>query len=117
MRTRDLGGSLGTQAFGAAVADRIEAQHGLAQHVRSDHVADLVDCSLCVMETGRIAVLTLITLVPDPIPVAIVGQKMVSNLNHDTLMAVPFFFFAPALMETGGLVRRLIDFANSLVGH
>jgi C4-dicarboxylate transporter DctM subunit len=32
-------------------------------------------------------------------------------------MAVPFFFFAAALMETGGLVRRLIGLANALVGH
>ncbi len=32
-------------------------------------------------------------------------------------MAVPFFFFAAALMETGGLVRRLVGLANALVGH
>ncbi len=52
-----------------------------------------------------------------PIPLPIVGQKVFSNLDHFTLMAVPFFFFAAALMEQGGLVRRLIDFANSMVGH
>ena len=28
MRTRDLGGTLGTKAFGAAVAERIEAPNG-----------------------------------------------------------------------------------------
>jgi C4-dicarboxylate transporter DctM subunit len=52
-----------------------------------------------------------------PIPAAIVGQKVLANLEHFTLMAVPFFFFAASLMDTGGLVRRLVDFANSLVGH
>ena len=57
------------------------------------------------------------SLALDPIPLAVIGQKVFANLNHYTLMAVPFFFFASALMETGGLVRRLIDFANALVGH
>lgn len=52
-----------------------------------------------------------------PIPPEIVGQKVLANVMHFTLMAVPFFFFAAALMETGGLVRRLVNFANSMVGH
>jgi C4-dicarboxylate transporter DctM subunit len=59
----------------------------------------------------------LASLIFDPTPAAIVGQKVLANLEHFTLMAVPFFFFAASLMETGGLVNRLINFANSLVGH
>ncbi len=57
------------------------------------------------------------SLLLDPMPIAIVGQKVFANLDHFSLMAIPFFFFASALMDTGGLVRRLIDFANALVGH
>ncbi|ESR23735.1 TRAP transporter large permease [Lutibaculum baratangense] len=57
------------------------------------------------------------SLLMSPIPIAVIGQKVLANLDHFTLMAVPFFFFAAALMENGGLVRRLIDFANSIVGH
>ncbi len=57
------------------------------------------------------------SLMMDPIPAAVIGQKIFANLDHFTLMAIPFFFFASALMETGGLVRRLIDLANALVGH
>lgn len=64
---------------------------------------------------GGSAMLTSILF--SPVPAAIVGQKLLANQEHFTLMAVPFFFFAAALMEKGGLVRRLIDFANSLVGH
>jgi C4-dicarboxylate transporter DctM subunit len=52
-----------------------------------------------------------------PIPPAVVGQKIYSNLDHFTLMAVPFFFLTATLMETGGLVERLVRFARSLVGH
>lgn len=57
------------------------------------------------------------SMVFDPIPLAVIGQKVFANLNHYTLMAVPFFFFASGLMENGGLVRRLINLANALVGH
>ena len=57
------------------------------------------------------------SLMLDPIPAAVIGQKVFANLDHFTLMAIPFFFFASALMETGGLVRRLINLANAFVGH
>jgi C4-dicarboxylate transporter DctM subunit len=52
-----------------------------------------------------------------PINPAIIGQKIFANLDHFTLMAVPFFFLAATVMESGGLVNRLIRFAQSLVGH
>ncbi|GAB5460616.1 MAG: hypothetical protein HoeaKO_07070 [Hoeflea alexandrii] len=57
------------------------------------------------------------SLLLDPIPLAIIGQKAFANLDHFSLMAVPFFFLASALMDTGGLVRHLIAFANAFVGH
>ena len=61
---------------------------------------------------------TLVTmLVFMPTAPAIIGQKFLANLDHFTLMAVPYFFFAAALMETGGLVRRLVALANAFVGH
>lgn len=37
--------------------------------------------------------------------------------RHKLQLAVPFSFFASALMDTGGLVRRLTADANALVGH
>jgi C4-dicarboxylate transporter DctM subunit len=52
-----------------------------------------------------------------PIPLPIIGQKLFSNLDHFTLMAVPFFFYAAAFMESGGIVHRLIRLANGMVGH
>ncbi|MDQ2082896.1 TRAP transporter large permease [Xanthobacteraceae bacterium Astr-EGSB] len=64
---------------------------------------------------GGSAVLT--SFLFSPIPPAIIGQKVLANVEHFTLMAVPFFFFAAALMETGGLVRRLVNLANAFVGH
>lgn len=44
-------------------------------------------------------------------------QTMFSSLNSFTLMAVPFFIFAGKIMEHGGISQRLVDLANSFVGH
>lgn len=64
---------------------------------------------------GMSAILT--SMAFSPIQNGIVGQKMFANLNHFTLMAIPFFFLAAGLMERGGLVNRLIAFSQALVGH
>ena len=44
-------------------------------------------------------------------------QTMFTGCDSFTLMAIPLFILAGALMEGGGLSRRLIDFADSMVGH
>lgn len=43
-------------------------------------------------------------------------QRMFGGLDSFHLMAVPLFMFAGVFMEAGGISRRLIDFANALVG-
>jgi len=45
-----------------------------------------------------------------------VVQRMFSGTDSFHLMAVPLFMFTGTLMETGGISRRIIDFANALVG-
>ncbi|MGK0441699.1 MAG: C4-dicarboxylate transporter DctM subunit [Pseudohongiellaceae bacterium] len=37
--------------------------------------------------------------------------------GHYTLLAIPFFILSSAFLTTGGVARRLIDFAISCVGH
>lgn len=37
--------------------------------------------------------------------------------NHYTLLAIPFFIIASAFMSTGGVAKRLINFAIASVGH
>lgn len=49
-------------------------------------------------------------------PLLVVVQRMFAALDSFPLMAIPFFILAGALMETGGISRRLVNFANSLVG-
>jgi len=50
------------------------------------------------------------------IPMALVGARFVGGLEATTLMAIPFFIFAGVLMEVGGIARRIIAFAEALVG-
>ena len=49
-------------------------------------------------------------------PLAAMAQRMYAGVSTFTLMAIPFFMLAGALMETGGMSRRLVRFANSLIG-
>jgi len=46
----------------------------------------------------------------------IVIQRMFGGADSFHLMAVPLFMYAGLIMEKGGISRRLVDFANALVG-
>ncbi|MDK2879423.1 MAG: hypothetical protein PWR06_2139 [Thermoanaerobacteraceae bacterium] len=50
------------------------------------------------------------------IPLMVVAQRMFTATDSFPLMAIPFFMMAGALMETGGISRRLINLANKIVG-
>jgi tripartite ATP-independent transporter DctM subunit len=43
-------------------------------------------------------------------------QRMYGGTDSFHLMAVPLFMFTGTIMEAGGISRRIIDFANALVG-
>src|SRR5690625_6798354 len=64
---------------------------------------------------GISSVLTL--FITEKMPLNFIAQGMFTTVDSYALMAVPLFVFAGLIMEYGGLSRRLIDFANSFVGH
>ncbi len=49
-------------------------------------------------------------------PLMMVVQRMVNAVDSFPLMAVPLFMLAGALMDSGGISRRIVNFADSLVG-
>ncbi|MFG1401808.1 TRAP transporter large permease [Xanthobacter sediminis] len=51
------------------------------------------------------------------IPVDIVAQKLFTGIEKFEIMAIPFFILAGNFLTHGGVARRLIGFATSLVGH
>ncbi|HLR12124.1 MAG TPA: TRAP transporter large permease [Burkholderiaceae bacterium] len=64
---------------------------------------------------GISSVLTL--LVTKKIPLNYFAQGMFTTVDSYALMAIPLFVFAGLIMEYGGLSKRLINFAKTLVGH
>jgi len=50
-------------------------------------------------------------------PVSLLARSIVTGADSFPLIAVPLFVLAGDLMQKGGLSRRIIFFASSLVGH
>ncbi len=51
------------------------------------------------------------------IPLVASVQRLFTGVDSFPLLAIPFFMMAGALLSTGGISRRLVDFASALVGH
>ena len=49
---------------------------------------------------------------------ASIAQHFYSAISeHETLLAIPYFILSSAFLTTGGVAKRIIDFANHCVGH
>ena len=55
-------------------------------------------------------------LLRSDIPLILIVQRMYTGVDFFPLVAVPLFVFAGFLMETGGISRRIVDLALSIVG-
>ncbi len=51
------------------------------------------------------------------LPFSLVAQKMFTGLDSFPFMAIPFFILAGNLMNKSGITKRLVKFADILVGH
>ncbi len=47
----------------------------------------------------------------------IITQSLVNGANNFPLMAIPFFILAGEIMNAGGISKRVVGFATTLVGH
>ena len=52
----------------------------------------------------------------DPARLVLVPKEMFTAIDKFPLAAIPFFILAGNIMEKGGISRRLVEFAKSLVG-
>lgn len=48
---------------------------------------------------------------------SVLPQRMMHSVDSFPLMAIPLFMLAGELMVAGGVLQRLVDFANSLIGR
>ncbi|MFM1651563.1 TRAP transporter large permease [Brevibacillus sp. B_LB10_24] len=77
----------------------------------------LVMLLLSVPVALSIGLASMISLINDgTMPLTVLIQRMFAALDSFPLMAIPFFILAGSLMESGGISRRLVNFANSLAG-
>lgn len=50
------------------------------------------------------------------LPLDIIAQKAFTSLDNFSLLAIPFFMLAGVLMGKGGVSKRLLDLASTMVG-
>lgn len=65
-----------------------------------------------------LAIAALVSLVVSGMaPIGIIPLKMVAGVNSFPLLAIPLFMLVGAIMERGGISRRIVHLASSLLGH
>ena len=67
------------------------------------------------MSLGLASVLTILFFEHDSL--ASLALKFFQTFEHFTLLAIPFFILAGNFLTTGGVAKRMINFAISAVGH
>ena len=60
---------------------------------------------------------SLFDLFTNNIPLTVISQKFYSGMDSFTLLCIPGFMLAGALMNGGGITRRILNFCNSFLGH
>jgi len=51
------------------------------------------------------------------VPIEAVALKLFTGIENFGIMAIPFFILAGTLLTKGGVARRMIHFATTMVGH
>lgn len=65
---------------------------------------------------GLSSIFTMLVSIPAIPAFTTVAQRMATGLDSFSLLAIPFFILAGQIMNRGGIARRLIGFARTLVG-
>lgn len=67
-----------------------------------------------------LSVLTFLLIFPDGLSILqplLVVQQMGQGINGFSILAIPLFIYAGRIMTVAGITKRIIDFANLLVGR
>jgi len=62
---------------------------------------------------GISALITLLVIGVDPV---VIAPLIFWGMDQDSLLAIPFFVFAGAVMSQGGMARKMVDLATLVVG-
>jgi len=64
-----------------------------------------------------VGIAALVAILFTNVPIFVIFQRMFGGVDSFTLLAIPFFIFMGNVMERGGIARRIVDFANILIGQ
>jgi tripartite ATP-independent transporter DctM subunit len=64
-----------------------------------------------------VASASLFYLLAEDIPLSVIPQQMFQIVDSFPFLAFPMFMLVGSLMNSGGMSRRIFDFAESIVGH
>ena len=99
------------------------ARFDIIELSQSMRAALLFAMLLSLMATGMpisialgLSVLTYLFILSSVDP-KMVGLKLFTSIDRFEIMAIPFFILAGNFLTSGGVARRMIDFATSLIGH
>lgn len=59
----------------------------------------------------------MVYLMTSNMKLAVIAQKFYSGMDSFTLLCIPGFMLAGALMNGGGITKRILDFCNAFLGH
>src|SRR5438874_6404645 len=79
----------------------------------------LIALMLTVMPISIALGLTVLTFLytMTQVPIEAVALKLFTGIENFEIMAIPFFILAGNFLTSGGVARRMIDFATSMIGH
>lgn len=60
---------------------------------------------------------SLFYLFMNDIPLTVIAQKFYAGMDSFTLLCIPGFMLAGALMNGGGITKRILNFCNAFLGH
>lgn len=82
-------------------------------------IISLVVCFIANVPIGfSLGIASLASLIASgSMPIVLIPQRMVAGANSFPLLAIPFFMLAGAIMERGGVSKRIVSLASTLVGH
>jgi len=75
-------------------------------------------CAFALMACGLALMLWMVAIGIYPaFEAQLIAQKMLDGADSFILLAIPFFILAGELMNAGGLSKRIVNFALTLIGH
>jgi len=94
----------------------IELSHTVRAELLFALLLALMACGMPISIALGLSVLTYLFILSDVDP-KMVGLKLFTSIDRFEIMAIPFFILAGNFLTAGGVARRMIDFATSMIGH